>query len=96
MEQMIAAHEICNHYHVEYSFINSLSEVGLIQLTTIEEDCFLPSTDLPKLEKWVRLHNDLAINIEGLEAISCLLQKIEEMQEEIIYLKNKLRVFDAQ
>jgi hypothetical protein len=38
----------------------------------------------------VRLHYDLDINIEGIETINHLLEKIEEMQREIAHLKNKI------
>jgi hypothetical protein len=43
-----------------------------------------------KLEKFVRLHYDLDINLEGIETINYLLERIEEMQKEIVNLRNKL------
>jgi hypothetical protein len=36
------------------------------------------------------MHYDLEINIEGIETIHYLLEKIEEMQKEIVNLRNKL------
>jgi len=45
---------------------------------------------LPKLEQIVRLHQELNINSEGIDAIINLLKRIENMQNEIIELRNKL------
>ncbi len=45
--------------------------------------------------QFVRLHTELNINLEGLEAISHLLQKILGMQNEMTALKNKLRMIEV-
>lgn len=91
---LIAAEEFCQHYNIEYSFIHSLQQHGLIEVTTVQETRYLPSAQLPVVEKLIRLHNDLDINFEGIEAINYLLQRIEDMQQEITSLKNKLRVYE--
>ena len=44
----------------------------------------------------VRLHYDLEINMEGIDAITHLLKKLQTMQDEISVLKNKLRVYERQ
>lgn len=93
-EDLIAATDFCTHYKIEYSFINSLNEYGLITITTIHEDRYIPANELHRLEQFVRLHTDLDINLEGIEAISHLLQKIERMQNQITTLKNKLRMLE--
>ncbi len=95
-EDLIAATDFCTHHRVEYSFINSLSENGLITITTVQENRYIPLSELHKLEQLVRLHTDLDINLEGLEAINHLLQRIEGMQNQITILKNKLRMFEAE
>jgi chaperone modulatory protein CbpM len=94
MEDMIAASEFCIHHNVEYSFLNSLNECGLVEITTVEETRFIPWNELPKLERLIRLHDELDINVEGLEAIIYLLQRIESMQQEIMNLKNRLRLYE--
>jgi hypothetical protein len=38
----------------------------------------------------VHLHYDLDINIEGIEAISHLLDRVDNLQRELITLKNRL------
>jgi chaperone modulatory protein CbpM len=43
----------------------------------------------------VRLHNELEINEPGLATINNLLQKIEDMQQEMSILKNKLSIYEG-
>ncbi len=85
--EMIAAHDFCVSHNVELSFLYSLSESGLVQITTIDEQIFITEDQLPGLEKWVRLHYDLDINIEGLEAIHHLLEQMKQMEEEMVRLR---------
>jgi hypothetical protein len=82
-------------HHVEHTFIESLSEAGLVQLTVVNETRYVPDEQLQKLEKMVRLHNELDINIAGIEAISHLLQRMENIQEEMRLLRNKLRRYEG-
>ena len=93
-KDLIATHVFCAQNNVELSFINSLHEYGLIEITTIEEIQFIPADKLQQLEKLIRLHYDLEINLEGIEAITYLLQKIENMQNEIRLLRDRLHLYE--
>jgi len=88
-EGLIAVSEFCASHQLEISFIHSLQEFGLIEITTIEQSTFIYDRELPKLEQIARLHN-LDINVEGIETITHLLNQMEEMHQEIIRLRNKL------
>ena len=89
-EELIPAEDFCLHHNIEYSFISSLESSGLISITSVKSSAYLQSDDLYKLEKFVHLHYDLEINIEGIEAINYLLEKMEDMQREIVSLRNKI------
>ncbi len=93
-EDMISANEFCIHHNIELAFIRSLSESGLIELIIIEEEIFLPINELSQLEKWVMLHVEMDINIEGIETIHHLLQRINTMQQQIVQLNNRLQVHE--
>ena len=93
-EHLISTDDFCNHYKVEYSFINSLQEHGLIEIKKIDQHYFIDHDHLKNMEKLIRLHYDLEINLEGIEAITYLLNKINNMREEIITLKNKIRLYE--
>ena len=92
---MIVLDEFCATHHVEISFIQSLEEHGLIETITVNETLCVPGNDLSKLEQIVRLHQQLNINSEGIHAIICLLQRIENMQTEINELRNKLSFYEG-
>lgn len=94
-EDLIPATEFCAGHQIGLSFIKTLHESGLIEMTILEGTIFLPSAELQQLEKIVRLHYEMDINLEGVEAISHLLQKLGSMQEEIVTLRNKLRFYQA-
>jgi hypothetical protein len=94
-ENMIPAIEFCTCHNVEIEFINSLKEAGLIEITTVEETEYIYENQLNDLEKIVRLHYDLDINLEGIETVIHLLRRIGEMQDEITLLKNKLRMYEG-
>lgn len=88
-EHLVSIQQFCTHHNVELSFIESLHEIGLIEIMTIEQTHFFDKEKLNELEKMVRLHYDLEINIEGIDAIYHLLNKVKSLQEELNMLKNK-------
>ena len=94
MENYIAANRFCIHHQVEYSFLEALQQHGLIEITVIEEGPCIPEDTLPLLEKMVRMHYDLDINVEGIETITHLLDQIQHMQEKINSLHNKLSLYE--
>lgn len=93
-ENLIAANDFCAHHHIEISFISSLQENGLIEITTIEETGYINASQLQKLETIIRLYHDLDINLEGIDTITHLLQRIIMLQDEITGLKNRLRLYE--
>jgi chaperone modulatory protein CbpM len=94
MEEMVLANEFCIHHNVEMSFIYSLDESGLIEITKVEEKIFVPISQLSHLEKLVRLYYQMDINLEGIETITYLLQRLDEMQQHITLLTNKLSIYE--
>jgi len=92
-EDLISIGEFCRHYSVEVSFIRALHDAELIDIIAIRDEMYVRHDQLPLLERLTRFHYDLDINLEGIEVINRLLQRIDEMQAEIIALKNKLRRF---
>jgi ribosomal protein S8 len=95
-ESLIPESEFCQNYKIEISFINSLQENGFIETTTIGDTRYIHESQLQEIEKIVRLHYDLDINLEGIETVINLLERIHEMQEEINRLRNNLRFYENQ
>jgi chaperone modulatory protein CbpM len=93
-QYLIALDEFCANHNIEISFISSLQQTGLMEITTIKETGFIDAGQLQQLEKFIRLYYELDINMEGIETITYLLQRINSLQDEIITLKNKLRLYE--
>ena len=93
-DQLIPAADFCTSYDIDITFIQALHEYGLIEVATIEENRFVHVEQLPQLEQFIRWHYELDINLEGIDVIANLLQRIESMQEEIRTLKNKLHTYE--
>ena len=91
---LIAANEFCIYHNIELSFIYSLQQSGLIEVTVVEEKLFVEEGELPQLEKIVRLYQELDINLEGIETITYLLQRMQGMQQQIAALENKLSMYE--
>jgi chaperone modulatory protein CbpM len=92
---LISANEFCASHDIEISFIDSLYNAGLIEITTIKETEYIQGSQLNELEKIVRLYYELDINLEGIETVFNLLQRINYMQDEITLLKNRLRLYES-
>jgi len=93
-EDMIPADEFCIHHNIELSFIYSLQESGLVETVSTAEKIFVPASQLRQLEKLVRLYYDMDINLEGVETITYLLQRMNAMQQQIVQLTNKLSRYE--
>jgi len=94
-EHLISAIEFCTNHEIEISFISSLHETGLIEIVRIEENEYIDESQLLQLEKIVRFYYDLGINLEGIESINHLLDRMNGMQAEIITLRNRLRLYES-
>jgi hypothetical protein len=93
-DNFISSELICQMHSIEPSFVHTLCEYGLIEITRIESSEFIHVSQLCELEKMIRLHYDLQINIEGIEAITHLVRRVEKMQEELNHLKNQLKHYE--
>lgn len=92
-DNLIPASEICVHHNIEMNFIYSLQEFGLLEMVNREETIFIPSEQLNELEKLIRMHYDLNINLEGIDAICHLIKRIETAQQELNMLRNQLKFY---
>ena len=76
------------------SFFTDLNEFGLIEIITIEQSLFVHKDKASDIEKIIRIHNELDINLEGIDTIFNLLEKIKKLQSELITTKNRLRLYE--
>ena len=93
-ENYISLSHLCTHYKLEMPFFAQLNESGLIDIKVQNEENYIHEEQILSLEKIIHLHIDLEINIEGIETILHLLEKIDTLQNEAIELKNRLRLYE--
>ena len=94
-EHLIPASHVCVHYNIDTSFLHALQDYGLVHVVTQNEAFFLDADDLNHVEKMIHLHQDLDINLEGIDAIMQLLRRMERLQDEMAALRNRLRLYES-
>jgi len=95
-EFLIAADELCASHNIDISFISLLHQNGLIEITTVKNIMFIEVDQLQELEKFIRFYYDLDINLEGIETVNHLLKRIDSLQNEVLMLRNRLRLFESE
>lgn len=91
---MIIVSEFCSGQNIEPGFIIALRDSGLVELENVDEQLCLPESQLPQLEKMIRLYYEMDINLEGIETITYLLSRMNEMQQQIRQLNNRLSLYE--
>lgn len=87
---LIIITEYCEKSHTDPDFLISLEEGGLIEIRNIDGQQYLLASQLGELERYSHLYYDLAINIEGIDAIRHMLNRMMQLQREINQLRRQL------
>lgn len=94
--ELILIQQICTCHEIEFSFIHELNELGLIEIHNVESDKYIHENQLKDVEKMIRMNRELNINLEGIDAIYNLQQRIEQLEQELTQTKNKLKAFNIE
>ncbi|CAN5807608.1 hypothetical protein BH11BAC4_BH11BAC4_16840 [soil metagenome] len=89
-QKLIAVKEFCGHHNIKAALILELYKQEMIELVFIKRTGFIPETSLQSLEKIIRLHQELDINIEAVQIILYLLANLEKKEAELQQLRNQL------
>jgi len=95
-ENLILIDQLCIHYNIELSFINALDNIGLLEIEILEQNRFIHQDRISDLEKMIRLHHELNVNIEGIDVVFNLIEKEMNLKKEINSLKNRLKLYEDQ
>jgi chaperone modulatory protein CbpM len=93
-EEIIPVEMFCSYYHVELNFLETLESHGLISISYRDNQRFILKEEIAELEKYSRLHYDLSINVEGIDALKNMLEKIRLLQQETEQLRARLRIYE--
>ncbi len=85
---------LCEHYQVETTFFIRLGEIGLIEIETLGEHQYVHEDQIAAVERMIRMHHELDVNIEGIDVVVNLLDKIEALQNELSAMKSRLKLYE--
>lgn len=93
-ENYISVLTLCTHYNVEKEFIYDLNENDLLDIIFVEQEAYLHDSVLVNLEKMLRLHQELNLNVEGIDAVLTLIKQVEDLQLSVLALKNRVNIYE--
>ena len=91
---IISITTFCTQYNVPETFIQALQEYDLLETVREGDVEYIQVTHLQRVEKMIRLHYELNINMEGLDVVNNLLQQIWQLQEENQALRDRLKLYE--
>ncbi|MCK0131147.1 chaperone modulator CbpM [Flavobacteriaceae bacterium F08102] len=94
-QRYISITELCKYYELEITFFDELQNAGLLELTVIDQAPYVEEERLGDLEKMIRMHRELNVNLEGIDVVLNLLNKMDEMQQELTNLHTRLRLYES-
>lgn len=93
-ENFIPLETLCSHYNVKLSFFYNLNEIGLIEIQIVEQIQYIHQDSIYEIEKMIRMHQELDVNLEGIDVVFNLLQKIDSLKKELSAVRNRLRLYE--
>ena len=95
-KELFAITTYCTLHGIDHSFITSLREEGLIEITIEDDDEYIEEDQLPELEIYTRWHHEMGINPEGIDAIRHLVNRLRDIHSELNSLKARLRLYEQE
>lgn len=93
-QDLILLGELCSHYSVEISFFEEVEQHGLLQVLTIADQRYVAMDQLSHVERIIRLHQDLQVNLEGIDVIFNLLERIDSLEQRLKERDSRLGVYE--
>lgn len=94
LDNFVPIQTVCSHYQVEESFMHHLMEYGFIETIFDGQTTCIEMEQLQKIEKIIRMYHELELNMEGIDVIFNLLQKIMTLQDELALTRDRLRIYE--
>lgn len=90
----ISITELCEGYKIERTYVQDLQDFGLLDFKIERNEPHLNMVELPKFEKILNFHQELKINLEGIEVILKLLEKVQKLNQDVNSLRRRLYLFE--
>lgn len=94
IKKYIPVLHLCDLYHTEVTFFRELNEHGLIEIVSEDNSLYVHQDTIYEVEKIIRIHKELNINIEGVDVVLNLLEKVDQLQHELERARSRLRLYE--
>lgn len=91
--ELIPIQHLCEVYQIDTYFFEDLYEHQVIEIRISREEKHIPAQQLHRVERIIRLHKDLDVNIAGIDVIMNLLERIEALESELDDVRNNLKIY---
>jgi chaperone modulatory protein CbpM len=92
----IAVEEFCTHHGVEVMLVREFADFGLIRLFVEQNREFVPDEEVSRLERMLRLSQELEVNKEGIDIILHMREELKQLRQEADRLRYRLRQLEAE
>ena len=89
-KSLITVDELARLARLHPEIVDRLVEWGLVDPEQSEPELLFPETVVPRIWRIMRLRRDLGINWAGIGVVLDLLDRIEELEREIAWLRKQL------
>jgi DNA-binding transcriptional MerR regulator len=89
-ENLVTTGELARLARLHPEMVDTLVDWGLIDPVKWEPRLLFPETAVPRIWRIMRLRQDLGINWSGIGVVLDLLDKIEDLEREISWLRKQL------
>ncbi|MGV3503374.1 MAG: chaperone modulator CbpM [Adhaeribacter sp.] len=92
----IAIEAFCFHHGVEVMLVREFADFGLIRLERQEDKEVVPEEEVPRLERMLRLSQELEVNKEGIAVIMQMREELKQLRRERDLLTYRLRQLEEE
>jgi len=89
-QEMLTLDDLSRLVDLHPEMVLRLVDLGLVEPEVGEPEWLFHDTAVPRIWKIRRLHRDLGINWAGIGVVLDLLERIEELEREIAWLRRQL------
>jgi DNA-binding transcriptional MerR regulator len=87
---LLTAGELARLARLHPEMVDSLIEWGLVDPEESEPELLFPETAVPRIWRIMRLRRDLGINWAGIGVVQDLLDRIDQLEREVAWLRKQI------
>ena len=84
----------CKKTNIDSGFVTTLEEYGLIKTKTMKSEVCIAEEDITEVERMFRLHKELGVNLEGIDVINHLVNRLKAVEAELKSAKKIVSLYE--